>query len=115
MKLIERVVPPDSKEPFKLIAASAIEGDKESPKTAAVVQLFDPKETPEKPLTDDDIAKMVNSLRSGLASVTMGRFKVTHNGAKHLCFVTVNEAPVRKRAPKKAAPAPKKDAAPKVK
>jgi hypothetical protein len=126
MKLLELVAPPDDKALYRKIAQMAIDGDKQPEKKAAALQLYEThreetdsetgKETrvaiaaPSK----DDIAKVVATLRSRLASVDMGRFSVAHNGGQ-IAYVTVNDGPVRKRAAKKTAPAPKKDAAPKVK
>ncbi len=114
MKLIELVTPPDDRALYRQIAQMAIDGDKLPEKKAAAVQLYEtdaqggdlgiPGSTPIP--SKDDIAKLVATLRSRLASVDMGRFSVSHNGGA-LAYVTVNDSPVRKRAVKKNAGPPK--------
>ena len=114
MKLLEIAIPDDGKQFYRDVAKAAIKGNDEDPKKSAPVQLYETtrQETEVEsgktttavvdPPSKHDIGKLVNQLRSGLASVKEGRFSVTHKSG-NIAWVTVNDNPVRERLPKKAA------------
>jgi len=110
MKMLELAVPYDGRELYRQIAKKAIEGNEMEPKKSVPVQLYEVPEVDGKPdpafvpPVKDDLAKLVNAVRSGLSGVKEGvRFSVEHKG--QLAWVSVNEAPAKARKPKVAKPA----------
>ena len=91
MKLLELEEKPDPKILFRKIAKAALDGADQTPPLAAPVELYgnDVMPVPSK----ETIAKQVQALRSGLASVDMGRFTVEPIGNR--AWVIVSTKPAR--------------------
>ncbi len=114
MKILELAVPDDGRELYRQIAKKAIEGNEMEPKKSVPVQLYEvPTEEPAKSAfvvpVKEELAKLVNAVRSGMAAVKDGvRFSVEHKG--QIAWVSVNSAPAKARKPKAKNAAPAKSA-----